>query len=230
VVQAFCFLHRQPDLDRAAFHAHWHDEHAALLADTPDVARHLLRYEQNPCLAGDEDEGYDGVAMLGFATPGAFRAFVAEPAYRARIRADERRFIDLARMTLVITDLPREILSAGSEHSRAPVKLFSLLRRKAGLSLAEFDRHWSEVHAPIVREAMGAHMLGYEQHPRHPDEGPAGYDGVAVVGYTSREAFRAGLGGGAYRDRIAPDEERFLDRSALSFVLTGPTHVVWDRT
>jgi uncharacterized protein (TIGR02118 family) len=230
LVQAFCFLHRHPDLDRAAFRAHWRDEHAALLSDTPDAARHLLRYEQNPRLADDEGEGFDGVAVLGFATPGEFRAFVAEPTYRTRIRADERRFLDLARLTVVVTDAPREILAAGPERERAPVKLFSLLRRRPELTADAFDRHWAQVHAPIVRDAMGAHMLGYEQHPRNPVEGPEGYDGVAVVWYASREAFQAGLDGGAYADRIAPDEERFLDRSALEFVLTGPTYVVWDRT
>jgi uncharacterized protein (TIGR02118 family) len=229
VIRAFCFLHRRPDLDRAAFRAHWHDTHAALLGDTPEVARHLQLYEQNPRLAGDDAEGFDGVAVLGFGTSDDFRSFAAEPAYRERIRADEERFIDLSRLTLVVTDEPRVIVPPGDERDRAPVKLFSLLRRRPGLTRDEFDRHWAEAHAPIVREALGAHMLGYEQHPRRPGDGPEDYDGVPVVWYASREAFRAGLGGGAYAQKIAPDEERFLDRTALAFVLTGPTHVVWDR-
>ena len=70
------------------------------------------------------------------------------------------------------------------------VRLTCLLRRKAGLTPAEFHAHWRDVHGPlIVGSRSGSHVLRYEQHPRPLDDyagdDDPGFDGVTVQWFTS---------------------------------------------
>lgn len=231
MIQLFCFVYRRPDLEPEAFDAHWRERHGPLVAGTADVARHLRRYEQNPRLASDrarDPDGADGVAVLEFESIAGFQAFFAESAYRTLIAEDEARFLDRERFDVVITEPARTIVDPGPARIEAPIRMLTRLHRRADLEPAQFHRHWAEEHAPIVREAMGEHLLGYEQNSRLASD-PTGddktCDGIASVWYASHEGFRAAIGRGAYRDKIAPDEERFLDRQSMRFVFTSPARV-----
>ena|SRR5437879_2995111 len=102
------------------------------------------------------------------------------------------------------------------------IELVAVLRRKPGMSPEEFHRHWRETHGPLVVKALGRHFVGYEQHHRlveeygHDDQ----WDGVAVQRFESRADFDAFLSDPAYAERVAPDEESFLDRPAIVWFLT----------
>lgn len=109
------------------------------------------------------------------------------------------------------------------------IRLVFLLRRKAGLSLAEFSDRWRVDHGPLVaryQTALG--MVRYTQTHRLDDpmnealarargdmEPP--YDGVAELWWWSEEAFRdagrtaAGREGGA---ALLADEAEFIDLAA----------------
>ena len=76
------------------------------------------------------------------------------------------------------------------------VRLTCLLRRKEGLTPAEFHAHWREVHGPLIAASKsGGHVLRYEQHPRPLDDyagdGDPGFDGVTVQWFESMDAYRA---------------------------------------
>ena len=77
------------------------------------------------------------------------------------------------------------------------VRLTCLLRRKEGLSPAEFHAHWREVHGPLIAASKsGSHVLRYEQHPRPLDDysgdgDSRGFDGVTVQWFESMDAYRA---------------------------------------
>jgi len=109
VVKLFAVLSRREGMGRAEFLEHWHHHHGPLIADTPELARHLRRYVQHPRasdgpLSGSVD--CDGVAEQWFDSLDDFAAFLAEPAYAELIAPDERRFLDMDRVRFVICDEP----------------------------------------------------------------------------------------------------------------------------
>lgn len=106
------------------------------------------------------------------------------------------------------------------------IRLTFVLRRKPGMSLAEFQRYWREVHGPLVaRHATTLNILRYVQ--VHTLEDPindqlAGargtmekpYDGVAELWWTNREALLASFGSTGGREageELVQDEAKFID-------------------
>lgn len=105
------------------------------------------------------------------------------------------------------------------------LKLTFCLRRKAGLTLAEFQDYWFNQHAPLVarhREAL--HIARYVQlhsletpandgvaSARH---APAPYDGVAQLWWNSMDDLLAGTGTPAAMEAgrvLLEDERKFID-------------------
>jgi uncharacterized protein (TIGR02118 family) len=110
------------------------------------------------------------------------------------------------------------------------VRLTCLLRRKEGLSPAEFHAHWREVHGPLIAASRsGSHVVRYEQHPRaledYAGDDDPGFDGVTVQWFESLDAYRAHMAEPDFPD-IWIDIESFLDTDRLHFILTEHPRVV----
>lgn len=113
MVKMFAVLRRKPGLTHEEFVAHWRDHHGPLIRDTPELARHIVRYEQHARHRGDAlsgTEGVDGVAVQWFRTIDDFLGFISEPSYPELVAPDERRFIDMDRIEFVITDEPNVVI------------------------------------------------------------------------------------------------------------------------
>jgi uncharacterized protein (TIGR02118 family) len=106
------------------------------------------------------------------------------------------------------------------------IRLVFLLRRKAGTTLAEFQRYWRETHGPLVASfQQSLDILRYVQ--AHALEDPMNqaaasarggmeppYDGVAELWWDSEEALSAVLAteaGRAAGAALLEDEKRFID-------------------
>ena len=107
-----------------------------------------------------------------------------------------------------------------------PVRTIALLGRKPGMTFAEFDSYWRDVHAPLAAKVPG--VIRYVQ--RHvipnpetgePDNG-FGIDGLAVLDYENEEAMEKGW---ASEDgqRALADVPNFLGQH---FVVTLDDYVV----
>jgi len=113
MLKLICFIRRNPALSPEQFHRHWRDVHAELLRNTPSVARHLLRYEQNPRAPGDYARGEpdcDGVAIAWYRDRAAMEALFSEPEYLQNIAPDERYLSDPARTQWILCDEEREVI------------------------------------------------------------------------------------------------------------------------
>jgi hypothetical protein len=117
------------------------------------------------------------------------------------------------------------------------IKLICFIKRKAGLSRSAFREHWLQRHGPLVASLpdFRRHIVRYEQNCRldsdyERDEGGegSGYDGVTVQWFESRRDFYAFAMEPSYKDTIFIDEDRFLDRASISFVLTEDADIVFD--
>jgi len=104
------------------------------------------------------------------------------------------------------------------------IRITYLLRRKPGMSLADFQEYWRTIHGPLVAKyATRLNILRYVQvhtlddpanqqlaSPRGKMESP--YDGVAELWWTSREALVESLT--AYQaawHELLEDETKFVD-------------------
>ncbi len=114
------------------------------------------------------------------------------------------------------------------------IKLVAMLKRRDGMTTAEFHDYWRTVHGPLVAGTdSGAYALRYEQHHRlaatyggasAPDE----YDGVTVQWFRSLADFQASVQTADYAD-IAADLPKFLDLAALRWMLTDEPELVVGR-
>jgi uncharacterized protein (TIGR02118 family) len=116
----FAVLRRKQGLTHEEFVAHWRDHHGPLIRDTPELARHIVRYEQHvrhrpDALSGTDD--VDGVAVQWFESIDDFLGFISEPAYPELVAPDERRFIDMDRIEFVITDEPTVVIDGPRTHA-----------------------------------------------------------------------------------------------------------------
>jgi uncharacterized protein (TIGR02118 family) len=113
------------------------------------------------------------------------------------------------------------------------------LRRRPGISAAEFSAYWRDRHAPLFRDyATALGVLRYTQTHQLVDPindalmasrgGPAGYDGVAQVWFDSMDSLLAGLRSGPGRAAglaLIEDERSFIDHSN-SPIWVGEQHEV----
>jgi EthD domain len=119
------------------------------------------------------------------------------------------------------------------------IRLLFVLRRKPGMSLAEFQQYWRGVHGPLVaKHSTTLDILRYVQ--LHTLEDPVNdqlagargkmeplYDGVAELWWNNREEVAASFGsaaGEAAGKELLEDEARFIDlpNSPLWFAYEYP--------
>jgi uncharacterized protein (TIGR02118 family) len=116
----FC-LHRLPGLSREEFHKYWKDTHAPLVrrrSEALGIRRYVQLHTRDDPLNGvlrasrGAPEAFDGIAELWWKSREALEAALAteEGQEAARVLLeDERRFIDLSRSPIWLTE-EREIV------------------------------------------------------------------------------------------------------------------------
>jgi hypothetical protein len=236
MIKLFAFARRLPGTTPAEFHDHWANRHARFLADTPEIRRHVRRYELNHRLAEDyqrtrhaqevDTAAFDGVSVLWFDGLDEYRAFVAEPALRQFSAEDVPRFKEPQAPT-VLTHEPDVIVERPGGREAAGLKLVCILRRHPAMDLATYHTHWREHHGGLFRDIAELRDPLYAYDQNHGLDLPdAEYDGVTEQWFGSLAEWVASLDVAAVRDLVNPDIESFLDLPSIRFVLAGPPTVV----
>lgn len=214
-LKGFFLLARRADVSPEQFSHHWLHVHAPMAPDMPN----LLRYAQSHRL--DPPEGlralaercpYEGLAELWAESIEDFVAMRRSPAYVERLGPDEEHFVDRAASDWLGTT-EHVVIDRGQP---APIKLMFLARRRPGLTVEEFQRHWLDVHAPLVDSTPG--LVRYVQCHVTPDSygaRPPAWDGVAELCFADRAALGDALGSDSFRVQRA-DVERFIDIDTIA--------------
>lgn len=107
------------------------------------------------------------------------------------------------------------------------IKMATLLRRKPGMSVEEFQRYWLHEHPRVVTAMPGIRRY-IQNHPLAGGyrKGDLVWDGVAEVWADDTAACRAMSESAAYK-AVQQDEEKFLDRASMVLLLTEE-HVIKD--
>lgn len=117
MVKLVCFIKRKPGMSLEAFYDHWENHHGPLIAATPELARHIARYEQHrrdPLTERLGGADHDGVAVQWFDSAHAFMAFVSEPVYSELIIPDEDAFLDRDSLVWMLTEEPVTPIAGGN--------------------------------------------------------------------------------------------------------------------
>jgi uncharacterized protein (TIGR02118 family) len=113
MVKLVCFVKRKPGMTRDEFYEHWEQRHGPLIASLPNVARHIVRYEQHRRTAefdwmGTDD--FDGVTIQWMRRAEDLQAFISEPDYAAHIAPDEASFLDPGALVWMVTNEPTVVI------------------------------------------------------------------------------------------------------------------------
>jgi uncharacterized protein (TIGR02118 family) len=103
------------------------------------------------------------------------------------------------------------------------LKVVTLLKRKAGLSVEAFQEHWRERHAPLVASRLRpARYVVSAALPQGYGRGELLFDGISEMWFTSEAALEAQA-----PTEIVAAEEVFLDRKR-TVVMPVDVHVIKD--
>jgi uncharacterized protein (TIGR02118 family) len=96
------------------------------------------------------------------------------------------------------------------------IKRISLVARKPGMSIAEFERHWTGPHIEIVRQMKG--LRGIRLNLIEHVEGEREWDGIGELWFDSIDDARAAFAAEPVRSLLAEDRPKFLGGAQVYYV------------
>ena len=107
------------------------------------------------------------------------------------------------------------------------VKALSFFKRRAGMSVEEFQAYWRARHPDVVTKLPGVRRY-VQSHTRTAvyQRGEPVYDGIAEVWFQNTAAMHA-LRGTPELEAVQADEARFIDRSTMGLIIADD-HVIKD--
>lgn len=221
MVKAFNFFKRKPGLSVDDFRSYWLNEHAAIIRAIPELRRYVASITL-PSAYRNREPLYDGISEVWFDDEDAMRSTADSPARRAA-SADDTKFVDMSKAGSIVVD---EIVQKEGTPRDGAVKMFSLLTRKPGTGVAEFQAYWRTHHGPLA--AKIPQVRRYVQCHVRPSAYTDGrvplYDGVAELWFDSFQAVRDSAEADEYR-AVRIDEPKFL-ATPFPFIIADEHRIV----
>jgi len=189
-IKGYSLIPKRPDMTGAHFRTHWSTVHRDHALRIKRIQRYAQSHRIDGQLNGVDLAPYEGIAEYWFA--GLAPALVSDdPHYLEHARKDEPNFIDMARLRHLITQF-RTV--ATRRPFDANTKVLLVLRRRVGISVAEFQAAWWDsvemidaTSLRLSRLAGGACVPVMYDHPDQPD-----FDAVLEMWWANREQLDAG--------------------------------------
>jgi uncharacterized protein (TIGR02118 family) len=145
------FITHKPSLSLEEFFRYWREKHP-LAGGRDQITRRYIQSHRIPEPGGDAI--YDGVAEVWWDNPEAM-VEVGRTSGR-KSRADEPNFIDLTRVESLATN---DVVIKEQPAPGTGVKGIFLVKRRVGITLADFRKQWREVHGPQTLTVPGIRGL-----------------------------------------------------------------------
>ena len=229
MIKGFALIPKKPDISHEQFHRHWRDIHAPLAVRIKALRRYVQSHRRPDDIPGVPTSPYEGLAEIWFDDLETGRGLGSNPDYMNGAYPDEPNFIADEGPSFLMTR--ENIVVPGPELAKdAPgVKALFLLKRKPGLSVAEFQAHWRTVHAPIVprtpelRRYVQCHVA-----PETYDTAPPAFDGVAELSWADMAAFEKGWQSDEMQiEQIQGDVPNFIDLKNSVGLLVEEIRIIW---
>jgi len=221
MVKALSFFKRRAGMPVDEFQAYWRNRHPDVVTKLPGVRRYVQSHTRAAAYERGEPV-YDGIAEVWFDDTAAMHALRGTPAV-AEVQEDEARFIDRSTMGLIITE--DHVIVDGPVRSGA-AKGVGFARRKPGMDVAAFQRHWRQVHGPLGA-AVPTVRRYVQSHPRPSAYGRGRdpeWDGIALIWFDHPESLRAATTTPEWA-RVRADEVSFVAPAPVAFIVTTE-HVI----
>jgi uncharacterized protein (TIGR02118 family) len=209
------FMPRRADFSHEQFSQYYRRQHIKAAGDQRIPA--LLRYIQShrtPTPPSEAD--YSAVAEVWYEDEAALSAFCASPQYKL-FKADELNFVDVSR-AVNLTTLDHVILDGA--RTRGMVKGVFMLKRKPGLTVDQFRKHWLEVHAPIalremkIRRYVQCHTIDSVYNFCEPQ-----WDGITHLWFDDEAAAAREMAALPQSAALTEDGARFIGSSTALFAV-----------
>jgi uncharacterized protein (TIGR02118 family) len=213
MVHLHYFISRKPALAEEEFHRYWRETHAPIVKRIPQLKGYLQTHR---IPFASNNSPYDGEAEVWLEDLEALASLRKAPEFLNGAARDEPNFIDHQRSDFLVA---RDHVIIDGPRRPGLVKAVWRMRRKPGVSLGEFRRHWLEVHGviatkiPGVRRYVQSHVVDEAYSYAEPR-----WDGVAQLWWDSPTALGDALQTPQFKEDMR-DGEEFIDGGSISFFL-----------
>ncbi len=180
MIKTMSLLVRRDGLSTSEFQTHWRDVHGPIAARAPGLLQYIQCHTARDTYRDDNQPRWDGVAELWWESEETLAAARESPEWQA-VLEDGARIVG---ESLSVTAVERPIIDAFPDPAdrAGMIKRMGFLRRRDGMSVEDFQRHWHDVHAPLVIAELTTMRRYIQAHVRTgtagPDQ-PSAFDGVA---------------------------------------------------
>lgn len=229
MIKGFALIPKKPDISRERFHHHWRDVHAPLAKRIKSLRRYVQSHRIDTPVPGFDAIPYEGIAEIWFDDLKSVRTLGDNPDYLGGAYLDEPNFIDPVGPCFLATREQVVIDEVKLDKGTAIAKVLFLLKRKAGMSVADFQTYWRDEHAPQIPRDRG--VLRYVQCHQAPEtyeeqDAPA-FDGVAELWFKDPAAFERYWGDPEVQQIFASDAPRFLAAEGSVALQVEEIRVIW---
>ena len=214
MIHQIIFAGPKPEMSTRDFQDYWVNTHAVQFASKiPQIRKYLI--DTRIHFAGDMGNPllpHQGVAEIWLENEAEQLASMRSKEFLEGARLDEPKWAAFW-MTFAL-DTTAHVIVAGPPLTRNPawVKLFLLLKRKAGIPLQTFRDYGLRVHAPVVSELPG--LKRYLQcHTRDGQYvfGEASFDAVEQLWFDDLEALGSAVRSEQFGVRVRASLEKFVE-------------------
>ena len=230
MIKGFALIPKRPDISLEQFHSHWRGIHADLACQIKALRRYVQSHRIPQNIPGVPHSPYEGAAEIWFDDLETGRGLGDNPDYVNGAYADEPNFIAEEGPSFLMTRENVVVPGPPLAKDATGVKSLFLLKRKPSLSVADFQKHWREVHAPIVPKTPG--LRRYVQCHVTPEtyesDTPPVFDGVAELDWASMADFERGWNSDEMQvEQIQGDVPNFIDLENTVGLLVEEARIIW---
>ena len=224
MVKVFALIPRRPDISDEQFHQHWSTTHADHAKRITTLQRYVQSHRIDPGVADLEDSIYEGIAEVWFVDLATAAGMGEDPNYVDYAQADEPNFIDLERLTFVMT--AEEVVREGAQVLKEDpgAKAMLLLRRRAGLEPADFAGQLRDAGPAIADAAPDATrvVVCTALADTYTDEAEPAFDGIVELWFDSAEAFEL-----SWSPEVLNAVGELIDHDNSASFLADELRVIW---
>lgn len=144
MIHSHYFIANKAGMPLEEFFTYWRKRHVRAVSEPVPQIRRYVQSHRIPDPEGDAP--YQGCAESWYDTIDDMLAMRNSGAY-PKMLADERNFIDPGSTEFLLT---QDRVIVDGERKPGMVKCMVLLKRKPGMTVADFKQYWLEVHAPPI--------------------------------------------------------------------------------
>jgi len=228
MVKCFALIPIKPGITNEKFHTHWRTTHADLALRIKSLRRYVQAHRiahQNP---GVPPAPFEGAAEVWYDNLETAVGMRTNPDYLNGAYVDEPNFIDQPRLRWLATKENVVVAGPPIAKNQTLIKGLFLVKRKTGMSVAEFQDYWRTKHAPLVPRTP--HLVRYVQCHTLPEtyesEYPPEYEGVAELWWPSLDMFIESWASPEMQVEQLNDAKKFVGEGSVAF-LAEENRVIW---